>query len=287
MVLAAATGAVIGGVVVMALAWTLRVLAEPASAGVPGEARRVLRLHWSVKAAIIVLSIAAYGYLGYSNRSLDKEAPPPVAETAPAALAPPPQAQFDVGGVALRFDPPAGYCLYPDSMLQTVVAQQGKINPDNVVHTVFGNCDQLREAAAKQARIRDYGMLMTPRAQLAQPMDKPELDRIVASAVEPGMVKETLEQRLREAQSRLKLQSFSTLGILQRDKDATYFAYLFKTDGRDGGFAQACVMALTAMKGRLVSYYLYADYSRDARAALLGLLQKVKAGLGDFALRNG
>jgi hypothetical protein len=294
MVLAAATGAVIGGVVVVALAWTLRVLGETAATrdqplpatGMAAAPRRTWRLHWSVKAGIILLSITAYGFLGYSNRSVDKDVAAADADANQAAFVPPLSAQFDVGGVSLRFDPPAGYCLYPAPLMQSIVVQQGKINPDNVVHTAFGNCGQLRAAADNQARIQDFGMLMTPRAQLEQHIGQPELDQIVASVGDPSTVKETLDQRLHQAQSRLTLQSFSTLGILQRDKDATYFAYLFKTTDDDGGYTQACVMALTAVKGRLVAYYLYADYTRDARATLMNLLQRVRTNLGDLAAQN-
>lgn len=295
MVLAAATGAVIGGVVVVALAWTLRVLGETRAArtalvpatGLPAERRRPLRLHWSLKVAIILLSILAYGFLGYANRSADQAAQQNDAAANQAAFVPPLAAQFDVGGVSLRFNPPGGYCLYPDPLMQSVVAQQGKLNPDNVIHTAFGSCSQLRAAAESQARIQDYGMLMTPRAQIEEHVGRSELDQIVASVGDPQTVKETLDQRLRQAQSKLTLQAFSTLGILQRDQDATYFAYLFKTNGEDGdGYNQACIMALTAVKGRLVAYYLYSDYTRDARATLMGLLQRVRASLGDLQAQN-
>lgn len=292
MVLAAATGAVIGGVVVVALSWTLRAVARPAGPEhleplSDGAAlRRAPALHWAVKTAIVLLSIGAYGYLGYANRPLEAPAPTAVIDATPADFTEP-TAQFTVGGVGLSFAPPAGYCLYPPALLGTVVAQQAKINPDNVIHTVFASCDQLRDAAGgSKPRIRDFGMLMTPKAQLAERIGPAELDRIVAGAVDPATMKETLDQRLRDAQSRLKLQSFSSLGVLDRDPRAAYFGYLFKASNDAGGFDQACVMALTSTKGRLVSYYLYSDYSRDARATLNQLLQKVKASLGDLAARN-
>jgi hypothetical protein len=236
--------------------------------------------------AIILVSILGYGYLGYISRSPDL-GPAPVDPSADqAALVPPLTAQFDVGGVSLRFDPPAGYCVYPAPLMQSIIIQQGKINPDNVVHTAFGNCGQLRATAEGQARIQDFGMLMTPKAQLEQQVGPPELAQIVASVGDPSTIKETLDQRLRQAQSRLTMQSFSTLGVMQRDKDATYFAYLFKTSAEDGAYTQACVMALTAVKGRLLAYYLYSDYTRDARGALMGLLQKVRAGVGAIEAAN-
>lgn len=296
-VLAGATGAVIGSVVVIALAWTFRVLGEPADPNTAPEGivsatevrrapRRVSQLPWSAKVGIMLFSSLAYGFLGYINRSPDQEAPPDPQTMQDAFVPPREAAQFDVGGVQLRFDPPAGYCLYPATRLQSIVAQQAKLNSDNVIHTAFGSCSQLHEAADDEARIRDYGMLLTPKPQLAQPIGKPELDRIVASVGDPATIKETLDQKLRQAQSQLTLQSFSTLGILQRDEGATYFAYLFKTSTPDGDYNQACVMALTTVKGRLVAYYLYSDYSRDARGALMELLQRVKASVGDLAALN-
>jgi hypothetical protein len=288
LLLAAATGAVIGIFVVVALGWSLRLLGrrQPASDGADQPARAPMRLPLWGKAAIIAATMIGYGAIGYTYHGA---APPPDAsppqqaeQSGPATDA---TATITIGGVALSFAPPAGYCLYPEPLLQTVIASQAKVNPDNVVHAVFGNCDQLRDAAANPARVRDFGMLMTPKAQLEQNFDQAALDRIVASAMDPATIKETLDQRLKDAQS-LKLQSFSSLGVLDREQGTAYFAYLFKSGTQNENFAQACIMAMTTLKGRLVSYYLYSDYSKDARTALIGLLQKVKAGVGDFAARN-
>jgi len=99
-------------------------------------------------------------------------------------------------------------------------------------------------------------------------------------------VKAALDQRLAAAQSKLALQSFSALGAIDRDPQAVYFAYLSKAQGTGGAYTQACVMAMTAINGRLVSYYLYSDYEKDPRPVIFGLLVKVKAGVSDFAQRN-
>src|SRR5208337_2758154 len=131
--------------------------------------------HWTAKLGIVLFSILAYGFIGYINRSPDKEALPDPQAMQDAFVAPPLPAQFDIGGVPLRFDPPAGYCLYPAPRMQAIVAQQTKLNSDNAIHTVFGRCSQLLDAADDQARIHDYGMLMTPRPQLAQHIGRPEL----------------------------------------------------------------------------------------------------------------
>lgn len=295
MALAAATGAIIGGMVVVALSWTLRAVARPSGAaeteryGETARSRHPPSLHWLAKAAILLASIGAYGYVGYTSRPLasassSAASTPRTAAAAPAPLAAP--AHFMIGGVDLTFAPPAGYCLYPEPLLQTVVAQQSKINPDNVIHEVFADCDELRRATTDHARIRDFGMVMTPKSQLDETIGPAEFDRIVAGSVDPVTLKETMDQRLRDAQSRLRLQSVSTLGMLDRGPGAAYFGYLFRAGNAAGGFTQACVMALTTLKGRLVSYYLYSDYSRDARPTLDMLMHRVKASLGNLAARN-
>jgi len=286
--LAAATGAVIGGMVIVAVAWTLRSIAQRAAPAGTAEfvdaPARPATLHWSAKVAILLVSVGAYGYLGYANR------PPAATASAPDDSAPadftPATAQFAIGGVELNFAPPDGYCLYPPALLGTVVAQQARINPDNVVHAVFASCDELRDAQQTSARIRDFGMLMTPKSQIDQNVGPAELERIVAGAADPAAAKQTLDRRLRDAQSRLRLKTFSSLGMLDRDAHAAYFGYLFRASDGAGGFDQVCVMALATEKDRLVSYYLYSDYSRDARATLNLLMQRMKAGLGDLTARN-
>lgn len=291
LLIAAATGALIGILVVVALSWTLRIsTGHRRGEHEADEPRQGLRLS-PLARIVIVLAITAV-YVGIAYRRAPQPAATAPAATEQAALAPsdstlqPGPVSLDVGGVTLAFTAPPGYCLYPTALMQSVIGHQATVNPDNVVHTVFGNCDELRNAYASQSRIRDFGMLMTPKAQLNQPIDKPALDRIVASSVDATSVKETLDQRLKQAQSQLTLQSFSSLGMLDRDASAAYFAYLFKSNKGEETISQACIMAMTTLKGRLVTYYLYSDYDKDARAALLGLLQKAKSGIGDFAAQN-
>ena len=269
----AASFAVLALFAVALTSWAIRALPGPPPQNAASTSRQRL---------------TAAAFLGEASPLL--EAPAGLAIDAPSTprtvIAAPSPIEFDIGSVTLHFDPPASYCVFPDPLLQTVIMQQGRINPGNVVHTVFGDCNELRAAAESQARIQDFGMLMTPKAQLDRPMSKAAFDRIVATTVDPRIIKKTLAQRLQQAESKLTLQSFSTLGVLQRDKDATYFAYLFKANAEDDGYTQACVMALTTVKGRLVAYYLYSDYTRDARATLMALLQKVRAGVGGLVAQN-
>ncbi|HVA14360.1 MAG TPA: hypothetical protein VNF99_14000 [Stellaceae bacterium] len=284
----AGTGAVIGAAVAMALDLSFRWLRRPAGAGtMPAMPWLALDPQaWPVKAAIVAAAIVFYALVGYLHRphALPAAEPPAATATAPAADTGP--VSLAIGGVTLSFAPPAGSCLYPAPLLEAVKLQQSRLNPDNAIHTAFADCSQLRAAAVSQARIRDFGILMTPKADLTRPIDRAALDAMAAATPDPTGIKATLDQRLSDAQSKLALQSFSALGAIDRDPQGIYFAYLSKARSADGDFTQACVMGLAAINGRLVAYYLYGDYAKDPRPVIFGLLAKVKAGVSDLAQRN-
>lgn len=281
------TGAVIGLAAAAALELSCRLMRRPATV-VAAPAQRELfdPQGWPVKAAIVAFAIAFYTIVGYLHRPAAPPPPEPVAATEPSPAADSAPIAFAIGGVTLSFAPPAGSCFYPAPLLEAVRLQQAKLNPDNVIHTAFADCNELRDAAASQARIKDFGILMTPKTELTQHVDRAALDAMAAAMPDPTDIKATLDQRLAAAQSQLGLQSFSALGVIDRDPLAIYFAYLSKAQGADGTFTQACIMAMTAINGRMVSYYLYGDYDKDPRPVIFGLLQKAKAGVSDFAQRN-
>src|SRR5690242_4422299 len=181
----------------------------------------------AISVAIIAASTGAYAVFSYRN-----DPSPPAASTPPAssasdtsvpsgqalAVSPPPsRAQIDAGGVVLKFDPPEGYCLYPADLMAVVQAMHKQTNRDNVVHTAFGDCEQLRSHAESGARIRDFGIVMTPTAAVGKPFTRAALDDLAKEVIDPAQVRESVAQRMREAVSRLDLQSFSAVGVLDRD----------------------------------------------------------------------
>jgi hypothetical protein len=288
-VLSIGTGAVIGLAAAAALELSFRVMRHPASATVaPAPSSRLLLnpQGWPVKAGIVAFAIAFYTIVGYLHRPVALPAPDAQAASAPSPAADNDPVTFAIGGARLSFAPPPGSCLYPAPLLEAVRLQQAQLNPDNVIHTAFADCAQLRDSVANQTRIKDFGLLMTPKTELTQHVDRSALDQLAAAMPDPTGIKATLDQRLSAAQSKLDLQSFSALGPIDRDSLAIYFAYLSKAQGASGVFNQACIMAMTAINGRLVSYYLYSDYDKDPRPVIFGLLQKAKAGVSDFAQRN-
>jgi hypothetical protein len=286
------TGAAIGLAAAAALELSCRMMRHPAGATPSAAPTSSTRTSfspqgWLLKAAIVAFAIAFYTIVGYLHRPAAPPAPAPLATSEPAPAEDSGPISLAIGGVTLSFAPSPGSCLYPAPLLEAVRLQQAQINPDNVIHTAFADCNELRDAAASQARIHDFGILMTPKSELSQRVDRATIEAMAAAMPDPTGIKATLDQRLSAAQSKLGLQSFSALGPIDRDPLAIYFAYLSKAQSADGTFTQACIMAMTAINGRLVSYYLYSDYDKDPRPVIFGLLQKVKAGVSDFAQRNG
>jgi hypothetical protein len=288
------TGAVIGIAAVLALELSFRLMRGPATAAATAPASPRVPLvarPWPVRIAIVLFAMAFFTIVGYRHRPPPPATPDITANDAPGAANTAPEAQtgptsFAIGGVTLAFAPPQGACLYPAPLLEAVRVQQGKLNPDNVIDTAFGDCGQLRDTVANQTRMRDFGLLMTPKIDLNQRVDRAMIGQMAGAMQDQTSVKATLDQRLAGAESKLALQSFSALGSIDSDQQAVYFAYLSKAQSAEGTFTQACVMALTAINGRLVSYYRYSDYEKDPRPVIFGLLAKVKAGVSDFAQRN-
>ena len=261
----------------------------------------------AIALAIIVTSTGAYAVFSYRAQpekpvtaaaepattpapapvvAVGNGAPPATEQALATPPAAPTHAQLDTGGVVLKFDPPEGYCLYPTDLMSVVLAVHKQTNRDNVVHTAFGDCDQLKSHGETGARIRDFGLVMTPVAMVGKPVTRASLDDFVREVVDPTRVKEDVSQRLREAVARLDMQSFSSVGVLDRDQGSIYLGFLSKLQSADETFTQACVMALTAVHGRLVSVYLYSDYGKNPRNALQALLTKAKASVGAFTDLN-
>ena len=290
----AAVGAAIGGLIVLAIActrWLLRRQPQAATEAEGGAARPAppcfwLRPWW-VNAIIVGVAMVAFLLLGSAGGPAPQQQPqPPATAQEPAATAPPTHAQIDVGGVVLAFDPPAGYCFYPDDRMQAALQMQKTINRDNVVHTIFGDCDQLRAATQGGARIHDFGMLMTPTTLMGQDADNSTVDRFATESFDPVKVKETADQRISEAQYQLSMGSFASVGILDRSEGSLYYGFLSKVTAGGETFDQATVMAVTVIRKRLVCLYLYTDYGKNPRTALQRLLGKAKAAVDDFAGLN-
>jgi len=259
--------------------------------------------HIALSVAIIAASTGAYALFSYRGQPALSSAgtstaavPDGVADIAPSApsdqqaLAVPPapaRAQIDAGGgVVLKFDAPEGYCPYPADLMSVVLAVHKQTNRDNIVHTAFGACEQLRSHMESGARIRDFGIVMTPTSTLGKPLTRASLDDFVREIVDPAQARESAAQRLREAVSRLDVQAFSSVGVLDRDDSAVYLGFLTKLHAGNETFTQAGVMALTIARSRMVTLYLYSDYTKNPRTTLQTLVTKNKASVAAFTSLN-
>ena len=250
-------------------------------------------LQIALSIAIIAVSTGAYGLFSYRTQpgrpaaaavdpatiapSAGGAAGAPPVQQAVAIPPPLPHAQVDAGGVVLKFDAPEGYCLYPADLMAVVLAMHKQANRDNVVHTAFGDCDQLRSHAESGARIKDFGLVMTPTATVGKPLTRTSLDDFAREMIDATKIREGVAQRLHEAVARLDMQSFSSVGILDRDDSSIYFGFLSKLHVGEETFTQASVLALMIVRSRLVSLYLYSDYTKTPRTTLQTLLTKSKA----------
>ena len=200
------TGAAIGIAAALALELSFRLMRPPAPAATVPAMPRVplIARPWPMRIVIVLFATAFYTIVGYQHRPLPpaaaNDALPAAdaatqADTGPASLA--------IGSVTLTFAPPAGSCLYPAPLLEALRLQQGKLNPDNAIDTAFADCGQLRDTVANQSRIRDFGLLMTPKVDLNQRVDRAAIDQIAGAMPDQTSVKATLNQRLVGAESKL------------------------------------------------------------------------------------
>ena len=301
-VAAAVFGAVAGCLILLGWSITRWMLGE---IGIPdirlAAPRALLARRWLIRVAAAVLAIgsttAGFAYLVYPGEEAPKPRPAaPTIAAAPATILPPPapvpapqpapSARIEVGGVAIGFEPPAGYCLYPPDLLQAVLTTQRKANPDNAVHIAFGDCDQLRNRGSADGRIRDFGLLMTPKAMLAKTVGKSVLAQYARETLDPVQLQRGADNGIRAAERSLEMHSFASAGVLARTDGAVYFGFLSKIRTRGGGFEQAGLMALTVVRGRLIAYYIYADFRWDPRPTLARLQQTAKGGIERMAALN-
>jgi len=301
-VAAAIFGAVAGCLILLGwlvTRWLLGDITIPA-VGIAAP-RALLSRRWIIRLAAAVLAVASttagFAYLVYPREEPPKpQAAAPAASVETAAIRPPPapvpmprpvpSARIDVGGVTLQFEPPTGYCLYPPELLQAVLATQRRANPDNAVHIAFGDCDQLSARGNGDARIRDFGLLMTPKPMLTKTVGTSVLAQYARETLDPLELQRGADKGIRAAEHDLEIHSFASAGVLARTSGAVYFGFLSKIKTSGGSFEQAGLMALTVIRGRLIAYYVYADFRWDPRPTLARLQQTAQGGVERMAALN-
>jgi hypothetical protein len=185
---------------------------------------------------------------------------------------------IDIGGVTVQASPPPGWCVYPDATFKFVLQQYEKVDRTNVPHVFFGDCGQIDANTQAQARIRDFGYLGTPRDYLGYQVGDlgPVLDALAESLKAQDFSPETssIRDKLNKAEVGIQVGEMRSLGLLGRDERAVYSGLLTNARTATEEYRQIGIVGITAVRGRLLFCYVYADYANDdTLAAVLARAQ--------------
>lgn len=188
----------------------------------------------------------------------------------PAAIA--------IGGVTIQVPLPPGWCVYPDDTLQKVLQAYKSVDQTNEPHVFYGVCEQVDANTRELTRIRDFGYLGTPRDYLDRDVGEPAgfLDEMARTLKSQDLNPEasSMRDKLNKARLGLQVGSMRSLGLVGRDENAVYSGFLTTAKTATEKFQQLGVMGVTAVKGRLLFCYTYADYeNEDTLNALLARTQ--------------
>ncbi len=178
--------------------------------------------------------------------------------------------QKEARSYGLEMPAPNGYCALSPSHL----ADRGMLHNTellnaghNRVLAIFADCGQLDAMRAKGAVVSNYAMYLMPLSAGEEPLEMPRADLIDALAHaltqdDPfALARDTVQERIAEADMSIELQDMVGLGLLHRDDTAVFTGVLTRTaiDGADVDVS-AVVSAMTLVSGRIVSLNLAAPY---------------------------
>ena len=120
--------------------------------------------------------------------------------------------------------------------------------------------------------------MASPRDYLDRDVGEPGsfLDEMAASlrSQEGGDESSSIRDRLNEAELGGEVGRIRQLGLVGRDENAVYGAFLTSAKTATEKFRQLGIMGITAVRRRLLFCYVYADYeNKDTLTALLARAQ--------------
>ena len=170
----------------------------------------------------------------------------------------------------LGLPPPDGYCelsaAYPAD--RDVLSTADQLNAGhNRVLAIFADCGELDAMRGKGVTLSNYAMYLMPMAAGDAPiaMSRQDMIEALADAFSEtdavGQARDTIRDRLSEADMAIELQELVGLGLLHRDDTALFTGVLTRTEAQDTGVeVSAVVTGMTLVGGRLVSLNLGAPY---------------------------
>ena len=195
---------------------------------------------------------------------------------------------IDIGGVTIQVAPPSGWCVYPEATFKVVLEQYEKVDHSVVPHIFYGDCGQVDANTRAQQRIRDFGNVASPSGYLDRNVGEPGsfLDEMAATlrSQEGGEESSSIRDRLNEAELGVEVGRIRQLGLVGRDENAVYGAFLTTAKTATEKFRQLGIMGVTAVKGRLLFCYVYTDYENEE--TLTALLARAQAQVAQLRSEN-
>ena len=179
------------------------------------------------------------------------------------SLTPARAGQVDIGGAKIAFTPPAGYCELDRKHVQDAAymeAMAGAMGSEVRILATFAACDQLKVwRKGLLTFFRDYGFLTIARADERRLLT--EGRPVIMRALAREMRKADAAADDGEPQSPVFGRT-DHLGVLHSDDQAVYYGLVTEVATPEGRVREAVELgAMTLIKGKLVSYLLYGEFS--------------------------
>jgi hypothetical protein len=185
---------------------------------------------------------------------------------------------IDIGGVTIEASPPPGWCFFSDATFKAVRRRYESIDQKMVVHVFYGDCRQVDANTRTSQMVHDFGSLATPRSYLDRTIDdrRAFLDA-TAKSIKSRDIDQTvtsLRDKVNKALLGIQVGEVRSLGVVGRDENAVYSGLLTSLKTTEEKFKQVGILGITAIRGRFLTCYVYADYeSEETVSALLARAQ--------------
>lgn len=178
--------------------------------------------------------------------------------------------QKEAHSYGLELPAPNGYCALSQSHRadREMLDATAQLNAGhNRVLAIFADCGQLDAMRAKGVILSNYAMYLMPLSAGEAPLPMPradlleELARALTQNDPFARARDTVRDRIADADMAIELQDMVGLGLLHRDDTAVFTGVLTRTAIEGGAVdVSAVVSAMTLVSGRIVSLNLAAPY---------------------------
>ena len=202
--------------------------------------------------------------------------------------------QKEARSYGLEMPAPNGYCALSPSHFadREMLDTTEQLNAGhNRVLAIFAECGQLQAMRAKGAIVSNYAMYLMPLSAGDAPLEMPraELIEALAQALNQNdpfaRARDTVRERIEEADMAIELQDMVGLGLLHRDDTAVFTGVLTRTAVEGAGIdVSAVVSGMTLISGRIVSLNLAAPY--DGQETVDSLLAQQRGNIRQFLDSN-